>query len=180
MENRTERSPIFKNAPRSSYAPWASVPSWAVLCKHNQPQNVMKNMTERSPIFKNAPSYPHEFPFPRGRTLQTKSTTKCNEKQDGALANFQKRSKVFLLMFSVVSQRRSPFLGICVSNGAQNGSKITKMGAKWCHNEALGTISTSAVPNTAPKLQKHQKWAPVDPPPSAHVGVKIGLKSDRG
>ena len=59
-----------------------------------------------------------------GCTLQTESTIKYNKKQDGTPANCQKRSEVFLYIFSFVSHRRSHFLGIFVSNGIQNGTKM--------------------------------------------------------
>ena len=62
----------------------------------NQQQTVRNNKTERWPIFKNAPGFLIIF-----CTLETKQTSKCNEKQDGALANFQKRFDIFLLILYV-------------------------------------------------------------------------------
>ena len=52
------------------------------------------------------------------------------------------------------------------------------MGAKLCHNEALGTILTPGVPKTAQDSKKGRKRDLIDPPPGANLGAKTGEKND--
>ena len=113
---------------------------------------------------------PSEHQFPRGPYAANKINHKCNEKQDGAPAKFQKRPKVFLVMFSFVS-----YVGVTFFSRF-----LFKWEPKWHHNDdkmmSLTPFWPLAIPKAAQSVENPEEECqlpPVNPPLESQLGGKM-------
>ena len=78
-----------------------------------------------------------------GRTLHTKSITKCNQKQNGTPANFENAPKfscICLAVFPTVMKNKTECPTIFKTNWLRNETNFTPIGTILTH---IGTILTS-------------------------------------